>query len=43
MRNGNVGVSELLPTIPADQAFNSEELSADQIAAAIEATITFVS
>jgi hypothetical protein len=25
--------------IPADQAFNSEELSADQIAAAIEATI----
>jgi adenylylsulfate kinase-like enzyme len=30
---------ELLPMIPADQAFNSEELSADQIAAAIEATI----
>ena len=30
---------ELLPSIPADQAFNSEELSADQIAAAIEAKI----
>jgi hypothetical protein len=30
---------ELLPAIPADVAFNSEEMNAEQIAAAIEATI----
>lgn len=30
---------ELLPMIPAGQAFNSEDLSADQIAAAVEAKI----
>jgi hypothetical protein len=30
---------QLLPAIPADVAFNSEELNAEQIATAIEATI----
>jgi hypothetical protein len=29
----------LLPAIPADVAFNSEEMNAEQIAAAIEAAI----
>ncbi|MCY1141579.1 adenylyl-sulfate kinase [Actinoplanes sp. Pm04-4] len=30
---------DLLPAIPADHAFNSEEMAAEQIATAIEATI----
>jgi hypothetical protein len=30
---------ELLPAIPAERAFDSEEMHAEQIAAAIEATI----
>jgi hypothetical protein len=30
---------ELLPAIPAHRAFNSEEMDAEQIAVAIEATI----
>jgi hypothetical protein len=30
---------DLLPAIPADRSFNSEEMSAEQIAAAIEALI----